>query len=47
MATRGRPIPVMTLNQIKRLTPQIGIKPTAREARVDRNTVRKYTRPAK
>jgi hypothetical protein len=44
---RGRPIPAATIRQILRLHDVLGIRGTAREAQVDRNTVRKYVRPPK
>lgn len=44
MAIRGRPIDIGTMKRIQRLLRFLGIRATAREAEVSRNTVRKVAR---
>jgi hypothetical protein len=46
MAVRGKPLPVGTILLIQRLGRNVSIRQTARMARVDRNTARKYLRGA-
>lgn len=46
MATPGKPLEESTRNWIARAVPALGIRGTAKEAQVSRNTVRKIVRQA-